>query len=49
MKGSFNLHGGDNGNVYSMKGVSLKDGDTYVITVDLTSGCANGVVTVTKK
>ncbi len=42
-------NGGDNGNVYSMKGVSLKDGDTYVITVDLTGGCANGVVTVTKK
>jgi hypothetical protein len=42
-------NGGDNGNVYSMKGVTLKEGDTYVFTVDLTKGCAKGVVTVTKK
>ncbi len=43
------INGGDNGNVYPMPGVTLKDGDTYVFTVDLTNGCANGVVTVTKK
>ncbi|MCI1685526.1 MAG: DUF5016 domain-containing protein [Prevotella sp.] len=42
-------NGGDNGNVYPMKGVTLKEGDTYVFTVDLTKGCAKGVVTVTKK
>lgn len=42
-------NGGDNGNVYLMPGVTLKEGDTYVFTVDLTNGCANGVVSVTKK
>lgn len=39
----------DDGNVYLNPSASLKDGDTYVITVDLTGGCANGVLKVTKK
>ena len=25
------------------------DGDTYVFTIDLTGGCANGVLTITRK
>ena len=42
-------NGHDNGNIYLVDGVKLQDGDTYVFTVDLTDGCNNGVLTVTKK
>ncbi|MGM9704459.1 MAG: DUF5121 domain-containing protein [Prevotella sp.] len=41
-------NGHDNGNVYLKDGVTLKDGDTYVFTVDLTAGCANGKLSVKK-
>ena len=39
----------DDGNIYLNPSANLKDGDTYVLTVDLTGGCANGVLKVTKK
>lgn len=39
----------DNGNVFVKDGVTLNDGDTFVFTVDLTGGVANGVLTVEKK
>lgn len=42
-------NGHDNGNVYLKDGATLNDGDTYVFTVDLTAGPANGVLTVEKK
>lgn len=41
-------NGHDNGNVYLKEGVTLKEGDTYIFTVDLTAGCANGVLNVKK-
>ncbi len=39
----------DNGNIFLKDGVTLTDGDTYVFTIDLTAGVANGVLTVEKK
>lgn len=41
--------GHDSGNIYLKDGVTLKDGDTYVFTVDLSDGVDKGVLTVTKK
>lgn len=41
-------NGHDNGNIYLKDGVELKNGDTYIFTVDLTAGCAAGVLTVKK-
>ena len=41
--------GHDNGNVYLKNGVTLKDGDTYVLTVDLTKGTQNAVLRSVKK
>ena len=40
--------GHDNGNIYLKDGAVLKDGETYIFTVDLTAGCANGKLTVKK-
>lgn len=42
-------NGHDDGNLYLKDGVELKDGETYVFTIDLTEGCANGKLTVEKK
>lgn len=42
-------NGHDNGNLYLPDGTTLTNGDTYVLTVDLTQGCSNGVLTATKK
>ena len=39
----------DNGNIFLKDGVILTDGETYVFTIDLTAGVANGVLTVEKK
>lgn len=41
--------GKDDGNIYLRNGKTLKEGDTYVFTVDLTGGADKGVLTVTKK
>ncbi len=41
--------GHDDGNIYLIDGVNLTAGDTYVLTVDLTGGCNNGVLKVTKQ
>ncbi len=41
--------GHDKGNVYVADGVTLPDGATIVLTVDLTKGNANGVLTVNVK
>lgn len=41
-------NGHDNGNVYLKDGATLKEGDTYIFTVDLTAGCAAGKLIVTK-
>lgn len=41
--------GHDNGNVYLKDGVELKDGETYVLTVDLTAGVDKAVLKVEKK
>lgn len=41
-------NGHDNGNIYLKEGALLNDGDTYVFTVDLTAGCANGKLIVKK-
>ena len=41
-------NGHDNGNIYLKDGAVLNEGDTYIFTVDLTGGCANGVLTVKK-
>lgn len=41
--------GHDDGNLYLKDGVELKDGETYVFTIDLTAGCGNGVLNVEKK
>ena len=42
-------NGHDDGNLYLLPDVTLTDGDTYVFTIDLTSGCASGVLTITRK
>lgn len=39
----------DNGNIFLKDGAVLNDGDTFVFTIDLTAGVANGVLTVEKK
>ena len=39
----------DNGNVFLKDGAVLNDGDTFVFTIDLRAGIANGVLTVDKK
>ena len=39
----------DNGNIFLKDGVTLTEGDTFVFTIDLTAGVANGVLTVEKK
>ena len=39
----------DSGNIALKDGVTLTDGDTYVLTIDLTAGVDKGVLTVTKK
>lgn len=39
----------DDGNVYLNPSANLKAGDTYVLTVDITGGCANAVMRVEKK
>lgn len=39
----------DTGNIALKDGVTLTDGDTYVLTIDLTAGVDKGVLTVTKK
>jgi len=39
----------DNGNIFLKDGVTLNDGDTFVFTIDLTGGIANGILTVEKK
>lgn len=41
-------NGHDNGNIYLKDGATLNDGDTYIFTVDLTAGCANGKLIVKK-
>lgn len=42
-------NGHDNGNLYLLDNNSMKDGETYVFTVDLTNGVSNGILTVVKK
>ena len=42
-------NGHDNGNVYLKDGVELKDGETYVLTVDLTAGVDKALLKVEKK
>ena len=42
-------NGHDNGNVYLKDGVELKDGETFVLTVDLTAGVDKAVLKVEKK
>lgn len=42
-------NGHDNGNIYLKDGVILEDGDTYVLTVDLTQGTSAGTLSVEKK
>ena len=39
----------DNGNIFLKDGVTLNEGETFVFTIDLTAGVANGVLTVDKK
>ena len=39
----------DNGNIFLKDGVTLNEGETFVFTIDLTAGIANGVLTVDKK
>jgi hypothetical protein len=41
-------NGHDDGNLYLLPDVMLTDGDTYVFTIDLTNGCSNGILTITK-
>lgn len=41
--------GHDNGNLYLSSKTAIADGETYVLTLDLTAGVANGVLSVTKK
>ena len=42
-------NGHDNGNLYLQDGVILQDGDTYVLTIDLTAGTSAGVLKVEKE
>ena len=42
-------NGHDDGNLFVLDGVTLNAGETYVITVDLTAGCANAKMSVVKK
>lgn len=42
-------NGHDNGNIYLKDGASLNDGETYVLTIDLSAGTTVGVLTVVKK
>lgn len=42
-------NGHDNGNLYLLDGVTLQDGDTYVLTVDLSAGTSAGVLKVEKQ
>lgn len=39
----------DNGNIFLKEGAQLNEGETFVFTIDLTNGVANGVLTVEKK
>ena len=41
--------GHDDGNIYLADGSTLNDGDTYVLTLDLSADPKNAVLTVTKK
>ena len=41
--------GHDDGNIYLQDGAELQDGDTYVFTIDLSNGCSNGILTITKQ
>ena len=38
----------DNGNIFLKDGATLTDGDTFQLTIDLTGGVSNGVLTVKK-
>ena len=40
-------NGHDKGNIYLKDGATLKEGDTYIFTIDLTEGCANGKLIIT--
>ena len=42
-------NGHDDGNLYLPDGVTLTDGDTYIFTIDLSAGTANGVLKITKE
>lgn len=42
-------NGHDDGNLYLKDGVTLNEGETYVFTIDLTAGVANGILSVEKK
>ena len=39
----------DDGNIYLTSADAVKNGETYVLTVDLTGGCNNAILKVTKK
>lgn len=39
----------DDGNIYLASADAVKNGETYVLTVDLTGGCNNAILKVTKK
>ena len=45
--GDGNSH--DDGNLYLKDGATLTNGDTYIFTIDLTAGTANGKLTIKKK
>ena len=42
-------NGHDNGNIYLIDGATVNNGDTYVLTFDLSADPKNAVLTVTKK
>ena len=42
------VNGADNGNIFLREGAVLTEGTTYVFTIDLTAGVANGKLTVTE-
>ncbi len=42
-------NGHDNGNIYLINGATVNNGDTYVLTFDLSADPKNAVLTVTKK
>ena len=42
-------NGHHNGNIYLATGATLNNGDTYVLTVDLTQGCDKGVFSAVKQ